>query len=1312
MHNYSRIFKLAAFLLIILSIPVSVLAETESIVRGDIDLYLFQNGTSSNQTGVNDIHTQLGEIISIDVYIRNPKQVSVTSYDVYLTVDDRYFDIVSQGINDEVGYEGQIRPFIKGNFLAPALGSVLPYGNNTHGDSLNAQDNEILGWQLDYAEISGNSEGQKHSSSLPYGLIATFQLRAKAVCDSSTIKIDSDHFHIRQTRYNTPDGLNEFSFKSIRTCYLSVTGASIDPPLADKLMAPNTVDSTLDLDDHIGISSIEDSLFTWTSTGNSQIGVTIDPVTHIVTFTAPGSFNGAENITFSATAEDIQPISDSMRITVDSPPEFVVSAMPDTVYIHEDSLEFAFYLPNVIQDIDNAYSSLTVDVTPGGSLSHTIIADSLYLKGDHDYFGDTKVSIKATDPLNLSASATVPVVVSSVNDAPRISNLPDLTIERNDSFTLDLTQYATDPDGDALELSWNAADSLLVYVNGFQATLQGAPGYLGSDDIEFIVTDPSGLTAADTLTVTLSPATKAPVWDKLPKLGFAQASWDTSLVLWDYVRDADDADSLLTFEITGDNNVDFWDVENGKLLLYDSDNQSGWDRLTISAYDPDGNFASTQTIVFIAPSDGTPIVGGIPDTTMVAGTYADWIDLDDFYFDIDHVDSQMDWTWGRTAGADSSVTLYISPSTHLVRLSSISELAFGEDKIYFTVTDPTARHDADICDITILEDLSRPNLNLPAKIGFVSGGNVVLNFDNFVNDPIYTNEELLWSWRGNVRTTIDLDDVVLQKQLAQGLSDEAEAARNATFTGAESWVGWEPVAFTVMNPLGGAASDTLIVFSVSEDGTPLAGGLTTISLKAGECTNILLDDYFFDADSPEYTVNWSVTGNDSISVDINPISHVATVCAFSDTWQGQETLTFSVTDPDDNSDSMPVTVFVTDAVMRNVLSARFLRNPMQEDYMDLFISARVAISSLPIISVEADEDTSLVSVSTLSTGFFAARYLLPYGLGVGQSGTAGIIMSAFTPDGKSVQDTTRFAYGRAGAKGTRLVLNRVTVTIPDNALSNEAFITVVPVETELSAAKSVQGEIEITSEQYTFSPDYILADKAIEISYQPERGTKGAGVYRKNGDGWVFAGSLRTEERVSGAIIEGGTFALGYDLIAPRLMDTVENTETVSLTLSDSGSGLDPQSISLTIRNVDIAFVYDDHLSMISFSRDDMIDAAGDLPLLTVSDRSGNILSAGIVTSLTPRPGVMNIWQNTPNPFNPATHISFTISTDGNVSVDVYDLLGRKVRTLQNAHMSAGKHSLMWDARDDYGRMVSSGVYLYRILYAGRSETRKMTFLR
>jgi hypothetical protein len=87
--------------------------------------------------------------------------------------------------------------------------------------------------------------------------------------------------------------------------------------------------------------------------------------------------------------------------------------------------------------------------------------------------------------------------------------------------------------------------------------------------------------------------------------------------------------------------------------------------------------------------------------------------------------------------------------------------------------------------------------------------------------------------------------------------------------------------------------------------------------------------------------------------------------------------------------------------------------------------------------------------------------------------------------------------------------------------------------------------------------------------------------------------------------------------------------------------------------------------------------------------------------------------QNRPNPFNPNTIISFELATAGRVSVRVYDVAGRLVKTILSRAEVAGPYSVTWRGDLESGAAAASGIYFYRIEFPDGSRTsRKMTILR
>jgi len=89
-------------------------------------------------------------------------------------------------------------------------------------------------------------------------------------------------------------------------------------------------------------------------------------------------------------------------------------------------------------------------------------------------------------------------------------------------------------------------------------------------------------------------------------------------------------------------------------------------------------------------------------------------------------------------------------------------------------------------------------------------------------------------------------------------------------------------------------------------------------------------------------------------------------------------------------------------------------------------------------------------------------------------------------------------------------------------------------------------------------------------------------------------------------------------------------------------------------------------------------------------------------------PDAFYLYGNYPNPFNPSTTISFYISVNGNVEINIYDILGTKVKSLLSERLNSGLHNISWNGKNDYDSQLSSGIYLYRIVFRDKIQTGKV----
>ena len=135
------------------------------------------------------------------------------------------------------------------------------------------------------------------------------------------------------------------------------------------------------------------------------------------------------------------------------------------------------------------------------------------------------------------------------------------------------------------------------------------------------------------------------------------------------------------------------------------------------------------------------------------------------------------------------------------------------------------------------------------------------------------------------------------------------------------------------------------------------------------------------------------------------------------------------------------------------------------------------------------------------------------------------------------------------------------------------------------------------------------------------------------------------------------------------------------------------------------------HLEHISNRKDIWYVGFGHLylyRLLSNSDHSANLH----VENFYPSTSMVNLHKNYPNPFNPKTTISYNLKEDTFVTLTIYDLVGKQVKTLVNGKEKSGNRHIQWDATNLHGFPVPSGTYLYKIETDNFSQTKKMILLK
>ncbi len=152
---------------------------------------------------------------------------------------------------------------------------------------------------------------------------------------------------------------------------------------------------------------------------------------------------------------------------------------------------------------------------------------------------------------------------------------------------------------------------------------------------------------------------------------------------------------------------------------------------------------------------------------------------------------------------------------------------------------------------------------------------------------------------------------------------------------------------------------------------------------------------------------------------------------------------------------------------------------------------------------------------------------------------------------------------------------------------------------------------------------------------------------------------------------------------------------------------------SLSLNGLD-TLVYDTLRAVVLMCRPLSKSSANPVLIDIEMGRPGYMAATGVVTSDNDRttPKIFSLGQAYPNPASGKVSIKYTLSTTGQTSVKVYNILGAEVKTLVNSRQDANAYMVTWDGKDNNGRAVANGVYFYKLVSGEFTATKKMMLLK
>jgi spore coat protein A, manganese oxidase len=207
-----------------------------------------------------------------------------------------------------------------------------------------------------------------------------------------------------------------------------------------------------------------------------------------------------------------------------------------------------------------------------------------------------------------------------------------------------------------------------------------------------------------------------------------------------------------------------------------------------------------------------------------------------------------------------------------------------------------------------------------------------------------------------------------------------------------------------------------------------------------------------------------------------------------------------------------------------------------------------------------------------------------------------------------------------------------------------------------------------------------------------------------NGDGTY----LVTQPTVQHNSVAGdaSTYGIGFRIVNPTTgADVPQPAGYVENAPKDMVTAL-PDQVTVIRATFDKPGRYVWHCHILSHEDHEM------MRVMHVGPETVTMPGGGGKNLTTAVPATFTLAQNYPNPFNPSTTINFQLPRNEFVELKVYNQLGQEVRSLAKANYEAGSHLLVWDGKNNNGRSVSSGVYIYRIKAGKFTKSMKMNLIR
>lgn len=656
----------------------------------------------------------------------------------------------------------------------------------------------------------------------------------------------------------------------------------------------------------------------WTFSGNQALKVL--QAGPMATIAVPDTnWNGSESITFKVTDPEGASAETMASFSVNSVNDLpVLSDIVDQT-IDEGKQFVAIQLDNLVQDADHKDADLSWEFQvkhqgkePETGTLMVNVDDNRIARiaiPDTNWNGAAAITFTVTDSEGGKASKTANFTVKSINDLPALRKFADQTVEEGNEFEpVSLAELVVDADHPMEKLSWSVSGN-----NGLKASIDPKSNMLivkapheewngPAETITVTVKDPEGGTASASAKFTVKSINDVPELAKpIESQSIDEKKQFATIDLKTIVKDKDHSPEQLKWSVTGNKDLKVQiSAERIATVAIPSPNWNGEEALTFTVSDPEGAKVESQATFTVRSINDLPILKEIPSQTIGEGKAFNAIKLDDLVSDADHSKDKLTWeTAIAPANGKGSAQLQVQiDANRLARIVVPDTNWYGSEVVTFTVTDPDGGRATSKATFTVNSVNDIPMIGKVADQNIDEGAEfATINLDEVAFDADHRKDQLNWTVSGNQKLLVTVD----QKSRIATVK-----APSKLFNGAP-----ETLTFTVTDPDGGKAS-TQAKFGVkSINNVPALAEIANQTVnEGGAFAPIDLAKLASDADHSYNQLKWSITGNKQLKVNIDAAGKASLVIP-GENWFGEETLTFTVMDPEGAKASRTATFKVT-----------------------------------------------------------------------------------------------------------------------------------------------------------------------------------------------------------------------------------------------------------------------------------------------------------------------------------------------------------------------------------------------------------------